>query len=387
MNLRPQYDGFLADKPVFKKARRWHRKDGYFWGGILFFLFVFGFYFGYLVPQQRIHRTEQAIARLKRVAEEYHQQTLRVLQMAGIYIEAYKAAKLEEIPSLTSSYQRSRVKIEAPSERYRRNPNLVGQPTLEDLQAIEERNEHDREANKPLKLSEIAALLTKESQDIIINFPSIERKTNQLLSQYNQWEAAQEIINKAENQTLIEDAEQVELQEALTIDRRRVMSVLAGAPEPRVSLRSPELELALLIDKPVMKPSLVARETLLEAVKEVERSQAMLTEAQAFFDQLKNQWKLIFPKQAEPLLPVSQPNNSSNPVTNNNSVITTTPNTQQTITPQQQRQEAERLRIEAEKRAAEEKRLQEQRQREEEKRRADEALCRSGLSTNCPGKR
>jgi len=336
MNIRPQYNGFLADKPVFKKARRWHRKEGYIWGGIFLFLFIVGFYFGYLGPQQHIHRAERAIARLKGIAEEQHQQTLRVLQMAGVYIEAYKVAKLEEIPSLTSFYQKRR----------------------------------DREANKPLKLAEIAALLAKESQDIITNFPSIEGKTNQLLRQYNQWEAAKTIINKAENQIIIEDAKQAELQETLTIDRKRIMAVIEGTPEPGVSLKSPELEKALLISKPLMKPSLVAKQTLLDAVEEVERSQAMLAEAQAFFDQLKNQWKLIFPKQAEPLLPV----------TNNNSVITTTPNT----TPEQQRQEAERLRIEAEKRAAEEKRLQEQRQREEEKRRADEALCRSGLSTNCP---
>jgi hypothetical protein len=82
-------------------------------------------------------------------------------------------------------------------------------------------------------------------------------------------------------------------------------------------------------------------------------------------------------------LPVSQQNNPVDPVLPNNTVVTPLKNGQTAPTAEQQRQEAERLRVEAARRASEEKRLQEQRQREDEQRRANEALCRSGLSSNC----
>ncbi len=403
MNLRPQYDGFLAGKPVFRKARRWHQKEGYFWLGIGLFIVIFGVYFGVIVPQQRLNRIDQAIARLKGLADQYNQQTQKVLEMAGVYVEAYKVAKLEEIPSLSGSYQRRRLvesgnKPITPNSPAKINvPRMADQDDLgidgldfvasdfEENEEIDSRTakEIEEEARKPLKLSEIAVLLSKESQGIINNFPNIERKTRQLLRQYQQWKAAQVIISKAENKTLIEQAQQEELREALKLDYRGVMFLVSGAAPQSSRLDSAELQKALLIERPMMKPSIVARQTLLDAVKEVERSQAMLAEAQAFFDQLKNQWKLIFPKQAEPLLPVSQPNNPVNQVLPNNTVVTPLKNSQTPPIAEQQRQEAEKLRVEAARRAAEEKRLQEQRQREEEQRRANDALCRSGLSSNC----
>lgn len=372
MQLRPQYNNLLASKPVSTKAKRWHKKDAFFWGGIASFLIVVAVYAGYIIPQQRIDQIEGAISRLKNIAEQYHQQTLSILNKAGVYIEAFKDAKIEEIPSLAQTYQMQRLR-----SRRDNTPQNSGRPT--DLFP------GTSGKDQPLKVADIAALLAKESDAIIANFPNFARKREQLLIVLRQWEEAQIMINRPENQVMIKDAKQAQLQETLQIDSKTFMRIAMGVPEQPIRLESAELELALLVQRPILKPSVIAKQALLDAVKEVQRSQAMVEEAQTFFDQLKNQWKFIFPKKEEPLSPspASQPL-STTPRVNPTSPSQTTPAV--VVTPEQQRREAETLRIEAERRAAEEKRLQEQRRREEEQRRANEALCRSGLSSNCPGK-
>ncbi len=371
--LRPQYDNLLAAKPSFTKAKRWDAKEWLSWAVIVGFIAILGFYFGWLVPQQKLDRIDQSIARLKGMAANYHQETLEVLKFANVYIEAYKAGKLEEMPSLAMAYQQRRRLYNQPNYS-----SLNYEPTI----LTNQKNEQER---KPLKLVDISALLAKESQENLDGFPSFELKMQQLQQQYKAWEEAQEVIHRAENQLMIFRAEQADLEEALKVDRASVMSLIMGGPsgqQQKARFESLELEIALQTEKPVLKPSIVAQLALLDAVKQVEKSKALLVEAQEFFNQLKDQWKLIFPKQADPVtIPVQQNNN---PVSNSNTTpIVTTP-IKPTVTPEQQRQEAERLRIEAEKRAAEQKRLEEQRQREIEQQKANEALCKSGLSTNCP---
>ncbi len=368
--LRPQYNYLLAAKPNFRKAKKWDTKEWLPWTLIISFIAILTLYFGWLVPQQKLDRIDQSIARLKGIAATYHQETLQVLKFANVYIEAYKAGKLEEIPSLVMKYQQRQI----------RQPVYNGD--LAEYKVELTNVEKASKESKNLKLVDIAVLLAQESQNLIDNFPSYDRKMQEILKQYKVWEDAQKLINLTESQLTIFMAEQADLQEALKINRRTIMSFIGGGPSdtPQLLKESPELALALLIEEPILKPSFVANQALLEAVKQVEKSKAMLTEAQEFFNQLKDQWKLIFPKQADPLtIPVQQNNN---PVSNTSPSVTTP--TKPTVTPEQQRQEAERLRIEAERRTAEEKRVQEQRQREIEQQKANEALCRSGLSSNCP---
>lgn len=376
MQLRPQYNNLLASKPLFAKAKKWHKKDIFFWGVIALFLILIGVYTGYVIPQQRINQVEGAISKLKNIAEQYHQQTLSILNKAGVYIEAFKDAKIEEIPSLAQTYQLERL-------RSRRNNTIQNRD--EQLDPFSSSSGK----GQALKIADIANLLAKESAAIIANFPNFARKREQFLVVLKQWEAAQIIINRPENQAMIKDAEQTQLQETFQIDNRTFSRIAMGFPEPPIRLESAELELALSVQRPHLKPSIIAKQALFDAVKEVERSQAMVAEAQTFFDQLKNQWKLIFPKKEEPASPANQPSSTTLP-SSNSPKVNANPSNQTTpavvVSPEQQRREAETLRIEAERRAAEEKRLQEQRRREEEQRRANEALCRSGLSSNCPGK-